>query len=123
VQTYAVSGLGPVLTWLTPDGTIAGFTLHSTRQAGLECPARSARRSRRYMLYLTKSDFPGTSSLWRGAPGHDGDDASRRSRRPSARVFDDYVTPPSRRRHQLTLKCRSEDLNDRKLREWRRYST
>ncbi len=39
VMTYAVSGLGPVLeAWLAPDGTIAGFTIHSTRQAGLGVP-------------------------------------------------------------------------------------
>ncbi len=69
VQTYAVSGLGPVLeAWLTPDGDIAGFTLHSTRQAGLGVPRLDPMgEAGRYMMYLTKSDFPGTSSLLAGA--------------------------------------------------------
>jgi hypothetical protein len=69
VQTYAVSGLGPVLeAWLAPDGTVAGFTLHSTRQAGLGVPRLDPMgEAGRYMLYLTKSDFPGTSSLLSGA--------------------------------------------------------
>ena len=39
VTSYAVYGRGPVLeAWLAPDGTIAGFTIHSTRQAGLGVP-------------------------------------------------------------------------------------
>jgi hypothetical protein len=69
VQTYAVSGLGPVLeAWLTPDGNIAGFSLHSTRQAGLGVPRLDPMgEAGRYVLYLTKSDFPGTASLLAGA--------------------------------------------------------
>lgn len=69
VQTYAVSGLGPVLeAWLTPDGNIAGFTLHSTRQAGLGVPRLDPMgEAGRYVLYLTKSDFPGTAGLLAGA--------------------------------------------------------
>jgi len=62
VMTYAVSGLGPVLeAWLAPDGSIAGFTIHSTRQAGLGVPhLDSEDEAARYVYYLTQSDFPGT---------------------------------------------------------------
>jgi len=68
VQTYAVSGLGPVLeAWVAPDGQIAGFTIHSTRQAGLGVPHLDPLdEAARYMLYLTKSDFPATASLLSG---------------------------------------------------------
>ncbi|MBI3676208.1 MAG: CapA family protein [Proteobacteria bacterium] len=64
VMTYAVSGLGPVLqAWLAPDGTIAGFTIHSTRQAGLGVPRLDPLdEAARYVFYLTKSDFPATSA-------------------------------------------------------------
>ena len=69
VMTYAVSGLGPVLeAWLAPDGTIAGFTIHSTRQAGLGVPhLDSDDEAARYVYYLTKSDFPGTGAKLDGA--------------------------------------------------------
>jgi len=62
VMTYAVSGLGPVLeAWLAPDGTIAGFTMHSTRQAGLGVPHLDPDdEAARYVYYLTRSDFPRT---------------------------------------------------------------
>jgi poly-gamma-glutamate capsule biosynthesis protein CapA/YwtB (metallophosphatase superfamily) len=68
VQTYAVSGLGPVLeAWVAPDGQIAGFTIHSTRQAGLGVPHLDPLdEASRYMLYLTKSDFPTTAALLSG---------------------------------------------------------
>lgn len=68
VQTYAVSGMGPVLeAWLAPDGAIAGFTIHSTRQAGLGVPHLDPLdEAARYMLYLTKSDFPGSYALLSG---------------------------------------------------------
>lgn len=71
VNTYAVSGLGPVLeAWMAPDGTIAGFTVHSTRQAGLGVPRMDPLdEAGRYVLYLTRSDFPGTARrLERAAP-------------------------------------------------------
>jgi poly-gamma-glutamate capsule biosynthesis protein CapA/YwtB (metallophosphatase superfamily) len=71
VMNYAVSGLGPVLdAWLAPDGSIAGFTIHSTRQAGLGVPRLDpVDEAARYVLYLTKTDFPGTHSvLDRGVP-------------------------------------------------------
>jgi Bacterial capsule synthesis protein PGA_cap len=69
VMTYAVSGLGPVLeAWLTPEGKIAGFTIHSSRQAGLGVPHMdSMDEAARYMLYLTNSDFPETSARLSGA--------------------------------------------------------
>lgn len=62
VMTYAVSGLGPVLeAWLAPDGTIAGFTMHSTRQAGLGVPHLDPDdEAARYVYYLTRADFPRT---------------------------------------------------------------
>ncbi len=68
VQTYAVSGLGPVLeAWVAPDGAIAGFTIHSTRQAGLGVPHLDPLdEASRYMLYLTRSDFPATAALLEG---------------------------------------------------------
>ncbi|HEY0104495.1 MAG TPA: CapA family protein [Rhizomicrobium sp.] len=68
VQTYAVSGLGPVLeAWVAPDGAIAGFTIHSTRQAGLGVPHLDPLdEASRYMLYLTRSDFPATAALLSG---------------------------------------------------------
>jgi poly-gamma-glutamate capsule biosynthesis protein CapA/YwtB (metallophosphatase superfamily) len=68
VQTYAVSGMGPVLeAWVAPDGAIAGFTIHSTRQAGLGVPHLDPLdEAARYMLYLTKSDFPGSYALLAG---------------------------------------------------------
>ena len=63
VMTYAVSGLGPVLeAWLAPDGTIAGFTIHSTRQAGLGVPHLDPEdEAARYVYYLTSTDFPRTA--------------------------------------------------------------
>jgi hypothetical protein len=71
VMNYAVSGLGPVLeAWLAPDGRIAGFALHSTRQAGLGVPHSDPDdEAARYVLYLTKTDFPATSAALDGARG------------------------------------------------------
>ncbi|MEI9886915.1 MAG: CapA family protein [Rhizomicrobium sp.] len=68
VQTYAVSGMAPVLeAWVAPDGAIAGFTIHSARQAGLGVPHLDPLdEAARYMLYLTRSDFPGTFALVSG---------------------------------------------------------
>ena len=64
VMTYAVSGLGPVLeAYLAPDGTIAGFALHSSRQAGLGVPHLDPEdEAARYVYYLTRSDFPATAA-------------------------------------------------------------
>jgi poly-gamma-glutamate capsule biosynthesis protein CapA/YwtB (metallophosphatase superfamily) len=68
VQTYAVSGMAPVLeAWVAPDGSIAGFVIHSARQAGLGVPHLDPLdEAARYMLYLTRSDFPGTAALIAG---------------------------------------------------------
>jgi poly-gamma-glutamate capsule biosynthesis protein CapA/YwtB (metallophosphatase superfamily) len=68
VQTYAVSGMAPVLeAWVTADGAIAGFVIHSARQAGLGVPHLDPLdEAARYMLYLTRSDFPGTYALLEG---------------------------------------------------------
>ncbi|MDE2182107.1 MAG: CapA family protein [Alphaproteobacteria bacterium] len=62
VGSYAVSGLGPVLeAWIEPDGTIAGFEVHSTRQAGLGVPHLDPENeAARYVYYLTRADFPDT---------------------------------------------------------------
>lgn len=64
VTSYAVYGLGPVLeAWLAPDGTVAGFAIHSTRQAGLGVPHLDpADEAARYVFYLTNTDFPQTSA-------------------------------------------------------------
>ena len=72
VMNYAVSGLGPVLeAWLAPDGTVAGFSIHSTRQAGLGVPHLDpADEAARYVFYLTKTDFPGTDALLESAHHH-----------------------------------------------------
>ena len=66
VTSYAVYGLGPVLeAWLAPDGTIAGFAIHSTRQAGLGVPHIDPQdEAARYVYYLTKSDFPNTGAVF-----------------------------------------------------------
>jgi hypothetical protein len=49
--------------WLTPDGKIAGFTIHSSRQAGLGVPHMDPMdEAARYMLYLTRTDFPETDA-------------------------------------------------------------
>ncbi len=74
VMTYAVSGLGPVLeVWLAPDGSIAGFTIHSTRQAGLGVPHLDPDdEAARYIYYLTRSDFPATGDLIDHARKHNG---------------------------------------------------
>jgi poly-gamma-glutamate capsule biosynthesis protein CapA/YwtB (metallophosphatase superfamily) len=72
VTSYALYGLGPVLeAWLAPDGTIAGFTIHSTRQAGLGVPHLDpADEAARYIFYLTRTDFPGTAAVLETAHNH-----------------------------------------------------
>lgn len=65
VSTEAVCGLGPVLEgWIAPDGRIAGFTLHATRQTGTGVPRLDpSQEASRYVTYLTQSDFPETARL------------------------------------------------------------
>lgn len=69
VMNYAVSGLGPVVeAWLAPDGSLAGFSLVSTRQAGLGVPRLDPLdEAGRYVLYLTRTDFPATATRLSGA--------------------------------------------------------
>jgi hypothetical protein len=69
IDTSAVRGAGPVLeAWLTPDGTIAGFTIHSTEQRDQGVPRLDAANdAEREMLALTKSDFPGTAAMLEAA--------------------------------------------------------
>lgn len=64
VSTREVRGLGPVLeAFLAPDGTVAGFILHSSRQDGTGVPRLDANdEAARFVYYLTRSDFPETSS-------------------------------------------------------------
>jgi hypothetical protein len=64
VSTTEVRGLGPVVeAWLAPDGTIAGFTLHSTSQNGTGVPRIDPTdEAARYVYFLTRSDFPGTAA-------------------------------------------------------------
>lgn len=58
-------GLGPVIeAWLAPDGTIAGLTVHSTRQTGTGVPRLDPdNEAARYVYHLTRSDFPETGAL------------------------------------------------------------
>jgi hypothetical protein len=63
-------GLGPVIeAWLAPDGTIAGLTVHSTRQTGTGVPRLDPDgEAARYVYHLTRSDFPETGALLRSVP-------------------------------------------------------
>jgi hypothetical protein len=65
IDTSAIRGAGPVLeAWLAPDGTVAGFAIHSTeqREAGMPRPD-PANDAERTMLALTRSDFPDTAAM------------------------------------------------------------
>ena len=64
VSVNAERGLGPVIeAWLAPDGQIAGFTLHATRQTGTGVPRSDpAGEAARYVVYLTQTDFPATAA-------------------------------------------------------------
>jgi poly-gamma-glutamate capsule biosynthesis protein CapA/YwtB (metallophosphatase superfamily) len=64
VSVTQVRGLGPVLeAWIAPDGSVAGFTLHSTRQTGTGMPRLDAEdEAARYVYYLTAADFPDTAA-------------------------------------------------------------
>ena len=63
IDTSAVRGLGPVLeAWLAPDGTVAGFAIHSTDQHAGNGPVLDpANDAEQHMLALTRSDFPATA--------------------------------------------------------------
>jgi hypothetical protein len=64
IDTSAVRGLGPVLeAWLAPDGTVAGFAIHSTDQHDGNGPVLDpANDAEQHMLGLTRSDFPATAA-------------------------------------------------------------
>ena len=64
IDTSAVRGDGPVLeAWLAPDGTVAGFAIHSTDQHDGNVPALDATDdAARQMLDLTRTDFPATAA-------------------------------------------------------------
>jgi hypothetical protein len=84
MMNYAVSGLGPVLqAWLAPDGSVAGFEIHSTRQAGLGLPYLDPLgEAARYVFYLTKLDYPATAARF-AAPFAPTTEAGRPSARPA----------------------------------------
>lgn len=65
VSVAEVRGLGPVIeAWLAPDGSIAGLTLHSTRQTGTGVPRLDpADEAAKYAYHLTRSDFPDTAAM------------------------------------------------------------
>ncbi|GAA0579168.1 CapA family protein [Rhizomicrobium electricum] len=65
VSVTEVRGLGPVIeAWLAPDGTIAGLTIHSTRQTGTGVPRLDpADEAARYVYHLTRGDFPDTGAV------------------------------------------------------------
>jgi hypothetical protein len=65
IDTSAVRGLGPVIeAWLGPDGSLAGFAIHSTTQQDSNEPRLDpSGEAARQVLALTKSDFPATASI------------------------------------------------------------
>ncbi len=80
IDTSAIRGAGPVLeAWLAPDGTIAGFAIHSTEQRGFGVPRLDpAKDAEHAMLALTRADFPATAAMLDSAErtreiAHDGD--------------------------------------------------
>ncbi|HTW36285.1 MAG TPA: CapA family protein [Rhizomicrobium sp.] len=60
IDTSAARGDGPVIeAWLVPDGTVAGFTIHSTTQHDGNAPAIDPTDDAgQRMLALTRDDFP-----------------------------------------------------------------
>jgi Bacterial capsule synthesis protein PGA_cap len=64
IDTSAVRGDGPVLeAWLAPDGTVAGFAIHSTAQHDSNVPAADPTDdAEQRVLALTRSDFPETAA-------------------------------------------------------------
>lgn len=59
---WGLLGLGPAPeVAVHPDGRLAGFAIHSTRQAGYGVPELDrAREAERFVLDRTRRDFPGT---------------------------------------------------------------
>jgi hypothetical protein len=64
IDSTSIRGAGPILeAWLAPDGTVAGFTIHSTQQRDDGVPHLDAGHdAEREMMELTRSDFPATAS-------------------------------------------------------------
>jgi hypothetical protein len=69
IDTSAIRGDGPLLeAWLAPDGTVAGFTIHSTEQRDSNVPHTDAsREAEREILSLTHDDFPQTAAVLEAA--------------------------------------------------------
>lgn len=69
IDTSAIRGTGPVLeTWLAPDGTVAGFAIHSSEQRDTDVPHLDPDGdAERAVLALTASDFPQTAAMLEGA--------------------------------------------------------
>jgi hypothetical protein len=87
IGTHGVRGAGPLLeAWLAPDGTLAGFAIHSTQQHGGAIPQPDPDElAQTDMLALTRSDFPETAALLDRAGGRpDGVSAVRTSAQPAA---------------------------------------
>ena len=64
IDTSAARGAGPVLeAWLAPDGTLAGFAIHSTEQHEMGVPRPDPEGdAERRILALTRADFPETAA-------------------------------------------------------------
>ena len=64
IDTSAARGAGPVLeAWLAPDGSLAGFAIHSTEQRTTGLPRLDPiGDAERRILDLTRSDFPETAA-------------------------------------------------------------
>jgi len=64
IGTEAARGDGPVLeAWLAPDGTVAGFAIHSTDQHDGNVPGLDPTDdAEQHMLALTRDDFPETAA-------------------------------------------------------------
>jgi hypothetical protein len=77
---WGTLGIGPVLdAYLTPDGRIAGFRIHSTRQAGLGVPhIDPLGEAERLTLDLTRRDFPEAYERLRNAIVDEGPLVARR---------------------------------------------
>lgn len=85
IDTSAVRGDGPVLeAWLAPDGTVAGFAIHSTAQHDSNVPAADPTDdAEQRVLALTRSDFPETAARL-DAVSHESENTSEVMRRPGS---------------------------------------
>jgi hypothetical protein len=66
IDSSGIRGAGPVLeAWLAPNGTVAGFMIHSTEQRNDGIPHLDPTHdAEREMMDLTRSDFVETASLF-----------------------------------------------------------